>query len=231
MTRLYERHQDRLMLLDHHATAQAELQGQVPGCHFDLEHSGAVIAWNYFHPGQPLPELLAYVQDRDLWQWQLPNSRSINHALQVADLDFDHWSSLKIPDLLSLGRPLYRANQRLLEKITTSSRTSDILGTPVPSVDSDQFVSDVGERMLELNPHAPYVAVYHHDTDVSGKPITRFSLRSGGRTDVSLIAKQLGGGGHAQASGFMLHNAQDPRPANTTPGIPAPSTATTCNTS
>ena len=79
--------------------------------------------------------------------------------------------------------------------------------------------------MLELNPNAPYVAVYHHDTDFSGNPITRFSLRSGGRTDVSLIAKQLGGGGHAQASGFVVHDAQDPRPRpNTDPGIPAPST-------
>ena len=56
-----------LTLLDHHKTAQQSLTG-LPGCVFDLSASGAALAWQHFHPGRPMPLLLAYVQDRDLWQ-------------------------------------------------------------------------------------------------------------------------------------------------------------------
>ena len=61
-----------LVLFDHHKTAAEDLEG-IGGCHFDTERSGAVLAWKHFRPGEPVPEILLYVQDRDLWrQWQLP---------------------------------------------------------------------------------------------------------------------------------------------------------------
>lgn len=181
-----------------------ELQGQVPGCRFDMNRSGAAIAWNYFHPHEPLAEILAYVQDRDLWQWKLPNSREINEALQQTNLDFALWSNLSIPELLAQGRPLYQASQRRIDQIVENTGSSDILGFIVPSVETDTLVSDTAERLIQLNPEAPFVAVYNHAEDVQGRTFTKFSLRSDGRTDVSAIARQLDGGGHANAAGFTI---------------------------
>ena len=78
------------MLIDHHKTAAEDL-ANVPGCHFDTTRSGAVLAWQHFHPGAPVPEILLYVEDRDLWLWQLAHSREINAALGELKKDFAAW--------------------------------------------------------------------------------------------------------------------------------------------
>ncbi|MGH9333969.1 MAG: phosphohydrolase, partial [Vicinamibacteria bacterium] len=56
-----------LQVIDHHRTAEEELRG-LEYAVFDNRKSAAVLSWEYFHPGEPVPELLRYVMDRDLWQ-------------------------------------------------------------------------------------------------------------------------------------------------------------------
>lgn len=53
------------VLLDHHKTAKAALEG-TPGCTFDMDRSGAGMSWDYFHT-EPRPLLVDCVEDRDLW--------------------------------------------------------------------------------------------------------------------------------------------------------------------
>ena len=72
---------NRVVVIDHHKTAQADLEG-LDDCVFDMEHSGAVLAWQYFHKAK-VPEILLYVEDRDLWNWELPDSRAISAWLNV----------------------------------------------------------------------------------------------------------------------------------------------------
>ena len=55
-----------LVVLDHHRSAASEL-ADLPYCVFDMNRSGAVMAWQYLHES-PVPALLSYVQDRDLWR-------------------------------------------------------------------------------------------------------------------------------------------------------------------
>ena len=64
-----------LVVLDHHKTAEADLR-DLPFAHFDMERSGAVITWQHLHQSPP-PELLRYIQDRDLWRWELPHAREV----------------------------------------------------------------------------------------------------------------------------------------------------------
>src|SRR5579859_5933766 len=63
----------RVVVLDHHQTAREALEGcKHPKVEvvFDMNRSGAVIAWEYFHPDAEVPMLLQYVQDRDLWKFK-----------------------------------------------------------------------------------------------------------------------------------------------------------------
>ena len=81
----------QVMIIDHHVTArdrlasdpsqvnEYEADGHV--LHFDLGHSGAVLAWQTFHPDADTPELLRYVEDQDLWNWALPDSDAVNAAI------------------------------------------------------------------------------------------------------------------------------------------------------
>ena len=94
MVELQSKHgQDNVILLDHHITAQQELS-ELPNCHFDLSKSGAVLSWEHFHAGSAVPTLLLYVQDKDLWTWELPDSRAISAYLSSREADFDTWDNI-----------------------------------------------------------------------------------------------------------------------------------------
>ena len=115
---------EQVVILDHHITARTRFHehptasdtmaegGHV--AHFDLNHSGAILSWDYFHPGKSPPELLRYVEDQDLWSWKLPQSEQVNAALGSYPRDFEVWERLAarpIEDLAAEGESLVRGNQ------------------------------------------------------------------------------------------------------------------------
>jgi len=74
----------KLVLLDHHQSAARKLSefvSQSGVVHFDMSKSGARLAWEFFQPQQPLPDLVRYVEDRDIWVWQYPESAGFLAAL------------------------------------------------------------------------------------------------------------------------------------------------------
>jgi len=66
-----------LLVIDHHKTAEKELAG-LDFCIFDMNKSGAVLTYQYISPDQEIPKLFLYIQDRDLWKWELPSSREVS---------------------------------------------------------------------------------------------------------------------------------------------------------
>ena len=65
----------KLVLLDHHKSAAEKLTGFACRCsvvHFDMDKSGARLAWEFFQPTQPIPDLVKFIEDRDIWVWQYP---------------------------------------------------------------------------------------------------------------------------------------------------------------
>jgi hypothetical protein len=192
-----------LVILDHHKSAQEEL-GDLDFARFDMDRSGAMLGWCYMHPDQEPPPLIRYVQDRDLWRFELPNSREISAALASYPMDFAVWSSLDADDLAREGTAILRFRNQTVEAIVGFARWGEIGGHRVPIVNATAHWSDVGEAMLNKYPAAPFVGAYFEDAD----GVRRWSLRSRPDFDVSEVAKKLGGGGHRQASGF-----REPKPS------------------
>lgn len=60
-----------LTVIDHHKTAFEALTG-LNFATFDMNRSGAVLTYKHFFPDRTPPDLLFYIQDRDLWLWNLP---------------------------------------------------------------------------------------------------------------------------------------------------------------
>lgn len=93
-----------VIVLDHHKTAREALEG-LDYCHFDMERSGAMMAWDYCYGTSrdsydarwssvpPRPWIVDYVQDRDLWRHMLPNSKDINAAIGSWVHDFQEWDA------------------------------------------------------------------------------------------------------------------------------------------
>ena len=186
-----------LTIIDHHLTAQKELVG-LDYALFDNSKSGAVLAWEHFHPGEPLPELLKYIMDRDLWRYELPNSREVSAALSSHPMDFELWSSLEIETLAQEGVPILRSHQELVSLLCQQARMETLVGHRVPVVNAAAFGSDVGNELLRRYPDAPFAVVYFDRAD--GK--RQWSLRSRESFDVSKIARLFRNGGHLQAAGF-----------------------------
>ncbi len=202
-----------ITILDHHISAEEDLSellksGEIKGL-FDMNQSGAMLAWLWFNPGLPVPELIAYIQDRDLWLFKLDGTQEINAALSSYPFDFKLWDSLmdSRSTTLEILRQEGQAIERKLQKdintlIASGVRRMVIGGYDVPVLNaSSAYVSDAGNIM---SAGEPFAACYWDHPD--GRS---FSLRSRdddglAGVDVAEIAKKYGGGGHKHAAGFTV---------------------------
>ena len=203
----------QLVVLDHHWSARQHfesdpqlaifLAGRGHRVHFDLEHSGAVLAWRYFHPGEPEPDLLRYVEDQDLWAWKLPESEAVNAAIGSYPRELDVWDELaRRPwqELAREGLPLLRAMHTDVERALRFAHPLRIGSLELEAVNSLHHRSHIGHAVAERAAYgAPLAAVYR----IVGTRVD-VSLYSIGELDVSAIAARYGGGGHRNAAGFSV---------------------------
>lgn len=190
-----------LTIIDHHKTAQKELEG-LDYAIFDMNKSGAVLAWDYFDVGGSAPpDLLLYVQDRDLWKWELPYSEEINLAIASLPWEFEAWADANIDDLKAQGTAIKAFRDAQMKSTMKSVRMLELacdVGTfEVPVVNASNNVSELGDEMCKAYPEAPFSASYCDRSDARS-----WSLRSIRDFDVSVVAKSCGGGGRKNTAGF-----------------------------
>lgn len=183
--------------------ALCEFHSWIPiRAHFDMEKSGAMIAWEYFHPGCRPPRLISHIQDRDLWHFELPGTRAIQACVFSYPYDFGIWDMLMASDPNQLrqdGEVIERKHFKDIEELTkVVTRRMVIGGHDVPVANLPYtLASDAGHALAQGEPFAGC----YWDTP-NGRC---FSLRStDDGLDVVDIAKQYGGGGHPHASGFTV---------------------------
>lgn len=195
----------KITIIDHHQTAYNSFLSfpitQYPHveAHFDMNHSGAVLTWQYLYPDKPVPELLQYIEDKDIWRFQLPKSKEFSAGLRVYDMDFGIWQKINVKEVIQEGEILLRYQQKLVNKLCENVRFEKILNHEVPVVNSPTLQSEIGNYLCTLYPENAFAVVYFDNENKRN-----FSLRSVGEFDVSVICKHFGGGGHRNASGFAV---------------------------
>ena len=203
----------KVIVLDHHVTArerfendlgvQNALAGRGHVIRFDLAHSGAVLAWNHFHPDEPAPDLLRYVEDQDLWSWKLPASEEVNAAISSYPRDFETWEKLAarpIEELVAEGTPILRATRIEVERALQSAHPVLVGSRRAEAVNASQHRSKIGHELAKRAAFKlPWGLVYR----VTGERVD-VSLYSIGELDVAKVAEGYSGGGHANASGFTI---------------------------
>ena len=85
---------EELWVIDHHKSAMVELH-DISNTYFDMKKSGAMLAWEYFHPGKEAPKFIQYIQDRDLWNWELPYSKEFSAAFDMVPWNFDEYEKFE----------------------------------------------------------------------------------------------------------------------------------------
>lgn len=191
----------KVVVLDHHKTAKEQLEG-LPFAQFDMNRSGAGMAWDYFHPTTPRPWLINYIEDRDLWKHKLPNTHEVAAALFSYAQDFNTWDEFTEEKILTEGSAILRYKTILTDEMARNIQMVNFLefkGVPVVNA-SGSLISDIGEVLRVKYPTSPFCAIYYDTKD--GK--RKWSLRStDSQDDVAAVAGRFGGGGHRNAAGFI----------------------------
>ncbi len=197
-----------ILVIDHHKTAEADLS-DLDYAIFDMSKSGATLTYQVcvnIINGIDLepPELLAYVQDRDIWEWKLTDSKEISAGISTLDKgDINSWVPYlyNVSELLPIGKTILSYEDTLVNKRVkaydkSNNKTAVFITVGdkvVPFVNTGHLISEIG-NVLSTSFGMAVMYFFTHDSIV-------FSFRSDGSIDVSEIARKIGGGGHAKAAG------------------------------
>lgn len=197
------------VILDHHIGAKEAVES-IPNHIFDNEHSGAAIAWRYFHKEVPLPRMLSYIEDNDLWKHSLPNGREVSSYLHTIPMDFIAWdktvdlfeSELGFAEVCRKGGNFREYNEHVIRSLSKDAELVEFEGYRVLCVNAPRlFRSELGNELALLNP--PFAIVWY---EYRGQ--IRASLRGVGTVDLSKIAARHGGNGHHNSASFRIEGTQ-----------------------
>lgn len=212
-----------LLILDHHKTAFEEyapnmevkkdsklcIPINIGSIVLDNNESGASLCWRHFNSKENEPILVSYVRDYDLWRFDLGlETKWVNKYLKMENKTLARWDEItnrfEHPEtfnlILDVGKQLQEEHDKTVEEIAAGSKyvklvnlTGDFVKCPY------EFTSDVGHALA--NKTGSYGLMYDWK---NGDKDVKFSLRSNGDYDVTVIAKYFGGGGHKNAAGFTI---------------------------
>lgn len=199
----------KLVVLDHHASSRGLVES-TPDHIYDANRSGATIAWSYFHPNVPIPLLMKYLEDGDLYRFALPETADIFSYLVVQPYDFLVWDDIAKRLEIENDRQAILARATIyteyFEKMSFLSVEAAkkvrfegfecYFATALPSITMRSYICH--QLYTKLPPIALVVTAHPGGYGVS--------IRSDGSVDVSKIAEKYGGGGHPGSSGFFIPN-------------------------
>jgi oligoribonuclease NrnB/cAMP/cGMP phosphodiesterase (DHH superfamily) len=191
-----------LLIIDHHKSAMVELH-DVSCTRFDMNHSGAMLAWKFFHPGKEAPRLIKFIEDRDLWRWEIPYSKEFSAAFDMVKFDFEEFDKYlddsEVDSAQERGAYILAYSKTVISKIAKNASHRKIAGKSVLVVNSPHWMSEIGAA---LSPKCDFAVIWYYDHESRQ---VKASLRSHhDDADVSEVAKKFGGGGHRKAAGFSL---------------------------
>lgn len=198
----------KLVLLDHHKSAADRLTGFACRCgvvHFDMKKSGARLAWEFFLPERPLPDLVRFVEDRDIWVWQYPQSAGFLSALDMEPFEFARWQEIASFDAAQLAAYVERGSamdekyKKLASLIADGAQELTFNGHHGLMVNAPGvFHSLVGDMLSRQS--GTFALMW--SIDKTG--VVKAGLRSRSGFNCIPLAESMHGGGHAQACGFKM---------------------------
>jgi hypothetical protein len=200
-----------LLVFDHHASAQRELS-DLDFCRFDMNRSGARLALDFFGGENWIVD---YVEDRDLWRFELSSSNEINALIAAIPFNFAAWDQVLYcgPEWAKeRGDWLLKARNKYITIMVPRAcvgRLTKYHGQErqVPIINNTHLMSEV---LDVLSQDVPFAVGWYQTAEGTFK----YSLRSRpGGADVSHIASHYpNGGGHEHAAGFevgrMVHTIE-----------------------
>ncbi|CAA0818116.1 Unknown protein [Striga hermonthica] len=166
--------------------------------------------------------MFEYIEDGDLWRWCLPNSKAFSSGLKDLNLEFNvklnpflfqQLLSLDLDTLINQGKSSLAHKQNLIDGVLEQSYKITLGGEAhgqclAVNADSIQRLrSELGNllanKSLKMNLRGIGAVVYRVP-ELGNDRLLKISLRSTPDEDTTPISQKYGGGGHKNASSFML---------------------------
>ncbi|XP_068640291.1 uncharacterized protein [Aristolochia californica] len=169
--------------------------------------------------------LFNYVEDGDLWRWVIPDSKAFSSGLKDLNIEFDprqnpsffdQLLSLDPQHVISQGQATLANKQHLIDEILEQSYEFALGGGLFGhclAVDADSISnlrSELGNQLAEKSKNLNLRgigAVVYRVPELENDQVLKISLRSMELEDTTPISQKYGGGGHRNASSFMLSAA------------------------
>ncbi|MEX2410306.1 MAG: DHHA1 domain-containing protein [Candidatus Paceibacterota bacterium] len=195
---------EKVIAIDHHETVE-QVTKLADDYSYAVNNSAAVLTWKYFNPDKSVPRFLLYVEDQDIWNFDLAKSKEILSFMDSQDMNFETWDDLinKFEDddefekILEIGDHILSFKERAINRVSSRAYLVSFEGHKTLAINSSSFMSELG---YELYTKVPPIAIVWYEQ----KEGIKVSLRSDGSADVGSIAKKYGGGGHRASAGFKL---------------------------
>lgn len=223
---------NRLYWIDHHIGAKDEC---VPHWFtdskpdnvvvvYDENHSGAWLAWNHITLGAHIPELIYYIEDRDLHRFHLDNSRIVGAGLWDYMDGFHYGRDARFETPRDVACELRRLALNLNKRdIQSIMQSGIVICRKIDSIASRAFanrvlfhigdyqffgafstehVSDCGERIAEATQNVSVIL-----TPLAKEMCWIVHVRSYNGLSLSAldVASMIGGGGQKNAAGAKIH--------------------------
>lgn len=201
---------NKLVVLDHHKTSEEALRGRDYAL-FDMNKSAAVLGWEYFHPGEPVPLALQMVQDRDLWTWALNDTMEFSLGFEGRKDEMCEWDKVcfdddYLNDVINDGSKIYSYQVTQVSRLAEKAKFRDVYVQnkkySIALINSPVYQSELG-ALLSVKYPIDFALMYSISPDLEVSLGFRSRSDNTG-ADVSEIAKVFGGGGHRNASGAKI---------------------------
>lgn len=203
---------ESVVVIDHHESARERLEDRtgLTEVVFDMTRSAAPLAWLWAHPGSAeyeIPTLVQYVEDRDLWKWELPDSHAVSAYLSTQPMTFETVARVRneivsglVGRIISKGRAILDYQAQVIANAVSRAQVRIIDGVRCAVVNATTLVSETGHALVD-GTDTPVALLYRIDGDV-----LNVSVRTAKDSPIKAndFAARFGGGGHPQAAGFHL---------------------------
>lgn len=206
-------------VMDHHKSAREHVK--VVTHTFDMDRAACQIVWDHCYPGKTRPLFVDYVADRDLWKWEMPDSKKFNTGyFSLFGPSFETVGRLID---ISVGEPLYNrimsvgegclmSQERNCETIarhakkavlTVNGETYTVYVSPCPGSlksETGNLIANKTGADFSLTWHQELLPKSSNVTDKLTRPFKVMwrgdseywcSLRGTGKHDLSVIASAL----------------------------------------
>ncbi|MDP3725394.1 MAG: DHHA1 domain-containing protein [Nanoarchaeota archaeon] len=206
---------EKIVVIDHHTSAYASIISLIRAnkgyknieAIEESKSSGAVLAWQYFHSKKPLPQIIKYVEDGDLWKFNLPHAKEILAVIDDENHNFASWDKLakKLEntktrkEIIKKGSIIVKHKKRTIGRLVSKAKDVKLAGYKAKVVNSPIFPSEIGNELIS---HGADVGIIWYDDNKKIKVSLR--SKSSGKVNVAKIAEKFGGGGHKAAASFRI---------------------------